>query len=193
MVTPGRYPVPGAFWCGSSRGAGKARPGASAASRSCTEVLGPLGRAGGRTLRPVSPTSCCLQTADQASLGQAVPCAVAAELGPVVTPSMGSATAWTATLGPPASKVSQAPEGVEGGRHDSQPHPWRPPHPWRGPHPSSPHTAPLRGHHHPSWVALLSVWLLMGEVPTVGPGSAAPAAHGDPRRRQGWAQPPGQG
>lgn len=158
---------------------------------SAPRVRGPWGRAGGRTLRPVSPTPSRLQTADQASSGRAVPCAAAAGLGPAVTPSAGSAAAWMATQGPPASRVSRAPEGLREGYVLLSPTPGWDPLP-------TPHTqsrlgqAPRRGHRRPSLVPLASPRLLTGEVWSVGQGSAVTAAHSGPRPRRGWAQPHGR-
>lgn len=50
-------------------------------------------------------------------MGRAVPCTVIARVGPTATPSVGSATVWTATWDPLAGKVSQV---SRGGVEDSQ-------------------------------------------------------------------------
>lgn len=63
--------------------------------------------AGGSPLSAPPP----LQTAEPASSGRAVPCAATAGVGPTATPSAAGVTAWTATQGPHAARVSQAPGG----------------------------------------------------------------------------------
>lgn len=102
------------------------------------------GRAGGWSPAqlPASP-----QTAEPASSGRAVPCAVTAGAGPTATPSAAGVTAWTATRGPPAAKVSQL-VGVTG---DPVPRP----RPGPGPSPRPVPTGPG---------GLGFPWLLKGKV-----------------------------
>lgn len=111
----GTRPWPGAFPCESSHSAGKqARGPLCPHAEDGPKTWGFRAGQTGLAFRPASPAPSCPQTAAGAPSGQAVPCAVTVGVGWTVTPSVGSATVWTATWGPHAVKVSWASWGENG-------------------------------------------------------------------------------